>query len=127
MRLRFLLLALAVAAIPVLAHANPRYAFGLDYTVGNGGHVADLDLGMRFELGLFFRKDNWQATLSVPVNPKIATEHPERDTDEMHGIGFGGRVMYRMPLGGGIVAIGGGLTRRWVFGKDFVTRQCMQT
>jgi len=127
MRLRFLLLALAVAAIPLLAHANPRYAFGADYTIGNGGHVADFDLGIRSELGVFFRKANWQATLSIVGNPRIATKHPERDTEEMHGIGFGGRVMYRMPLGGGVLAIGGGLTRRWVFGKDIVTRQCMQT
>ena len=49
--------AVLAVLVPTLARAEPgpRFAIGLDQTLGHGGHVEALDLGMRVESGLFLR------------------------------------------------------------------------
>jgi hypothetical protein len=122
------LAALAVLlAIPQGALADPKFAVGLDYTFGHGGHVEDLDLNMRFEPGLFLRIDRWHATVSFPVQPSVRSANPERDTAELTGFGVSGRLAYRMPMFGGALSIGGGITRRWLFAQTDVTRSCRET
>jgi len=115
--------------IPTVARADgPAFAVGLDYTVGHGGHVEELDLGWRLEPGLFLRVGSWQATVSVPTNPKVRSDNPGRDTEEMTGVGLSGRLAYHLPVGGnGVVTLGAGFTRRWMFAHASVTRSCMQT
>jgi hypothetical protein len=122
--------AAAVAVlVPTLARAEPgpEIAAGLDYSVGHGGHVEALDLGMRLEAGLFLRVNRWHATFSFPVHPHIRSSRPVRDTDDLTGFGLSGRLAYRAPLFGGVLAIGGGITRRWIWAKEEIMKSCMQT
>jgi hypothetical protein len=121
--------ALLAVLVPTLARAEPgpMFAIGLDYTLGHGGHVEELDLGMRLEAGLFLRVNRWQATFSFPTHPQIRSTRPDRDSDDLTGFGLGGRLAYRAPLFGGILAIGGGITRRWIWAKEDVMRTCAQT
>ncbi len=123
------LLALAAVLVPTAAVAEPgpRFAVGFEYAGGDGGHVEDLDLGLRFEPGLFFRLGRWQATVSVPVNPKIHSNRPERDGDELTGVGLSGRLAYRLRVGSAVFSFGGGVTRRWVSSDQPVMRTCAQT
>ena len=122
-------LALLALLAPSLASAErgPYFAAGLDYTAGHGGQVGELDLGYRLEPGLFVRVGRIHATFSVPWNPEIESTNPERDTEKLFGVGVGGRIAYRAPLLGGVLAIGAGVTRRWVHGEHAVLRTCMQT
>ena len=124
---RFLVAALVLVPTLAAAEPGPRFAIGLDYTFGHGGHVEDIDLNMRLEAGLFVRVGRWQATVSLPVNPQVRSSNPERDTPELTGFGVGGRLAYRAPMFGGVLSIGGGLTRRWLFAQTDVTRMCSQT
>ena len=121
------LLFLALVSTEAAAERGPDFAAGLDYTVGHGGEVGELDLGYRLEAGLFVRVGRWHATLSVPANPKIESSNPERDTEELVGVGVAGRVAYRQPLLGGVLSIGAGLTRRWMWSEKTVLRTCTQT
>lgn len=118
--------ALLAVLVPTLARAD-EVAVGLDYTMGHGGHVEDLDLGMRVEAGLFVRVNRWHGTISFPVHPHIGSTRPERDTDDLTGFGLSGRIAYRAPLFGGVLAIAGGLTRRWIWAKDEVRLSCKET
>ena len=122
-------IALLAVLVPALASAEPgpSVAVGLDYTFGHGGHVDELDLGMRLEAGLFVRVHRWQATISFPTHPHVRSSRPERDTDELVGLGVGGRLAYHLPVFGGVVKIAGGVTRRWMFADKDVTRTCTQT
>lgn len=122
--MRFAALALVV---PTLAAADPKFAVGFEYTLGHGGHVEGLDLNLRTEPGLFLRIGRWHATASFPVHPKVRSDDPLRDTAELTGFGLSGRLAYRAPLFGGVLAIGGGLTRRWLFAQSDVTRSCRET
>ena len=121
--------AVLAVLVPTLARAEPgpRFAIGLDQTLGHGGHVEALDLGMRVESGLFLRVNRWQATIAFPINPHVRSTDVERDSDDLTGFGISGRVAYRAPLFGGILAIGGGITRRWIWSKEDVMRTCAQT
>lgn len=121
--------ALLAVLVPTLARAEPGPAFavGLDYTFGHGGHVEELDLGLRLEPGLFLRVGRWQATVSFPVHPQVRSGRPERDTEELTGFGLGGRLAYHAPLLGGTLLIAAGMTRRWLFTDERVTRTCTQT
>ena len=112
---------------PAAADRGPPFAAGLDYTVGHGGEVGELDLGLRLEPGLFVRVGRWNATLSMPTNPTIRSTNVERDTAELTGIGVSARLAYRAPLFGGVLTIGGAITRRWVWSNETVTRTCTQT
>lgn len=121
--------ALLAVLVPTLASAGPgpRFAVGLDYTLGHGGHVEDLDLGLRLEAGLFVRVARWQATFSFPTHPRIRSSRPERDTDELTGLGLGARLAYHAPVLGGTLVLGAGITRRWIYGDEAVMRTCTQT
>jgi hypothetical protein len=118
--------ALAVL-LPTVALADPKFAVGLDYTFGHGGQVEDLDFNLRFEPGLFLRIGRWHATVSVPVQPSVRSANPQRDTPELTGVGIAGRLAYRLPMFGGVLSIGGGLTRRWLFAQTDVIRSCRET
>ena len=121
------LLLIALAPTVAAAERGPSFAAGLDYTVGHGGEVGELDLGYRLEAGLFVRVGRWHATLSVPANPKITSSNPQRDTEQMIGVGIGARVAYRQPLLGGVLSVGAGITRRWMWAEKAVTRTCTET
>lgn len=121
------LAALAAVMVPTVALADPLFAVGLDYTFGHGGQVEELDLNSRFEPGLFLRIDRWHATVSFPIQPHVRSANPERDTPELTGFGVAGRLAYRMPMFGGALSIGGGLTRRWLFAQSDVMRSCRET
>lgn len=120
------LAALAVL-LPTLAAADPKFAVGFEYTLGHGGHVESLDLNARTEPGLFLRIGPWHASFSFPIHPQVRSDRPMRDTPELVGFGLSGRLAYRLSALGGIVSIGGGLTRRWMFAQSDVTRSCRET
>lgn len=121
--------AICAVLVPTLARAEPgpAFALGLDYTLGHGGHVEDIDLGYRLEAGLFARYERWQFTFSFPAHPTVRSSNPMRDSDDLSGFGLGARLAYRAPLLGGVLSIGGGITRRWIWAKEDVMRTCTQT
>ncbi|MBA3392167.1 MAG: hypothetical protein H0T89_05965 [Deltaproteobacteria bacterium] len=111
-----------------IASPGPQFAAGLDYTVGTGGSVDELDLGWRLEAGLFVRVGRWQVTASVPWHPHIESSNPERDSPQLMGVGLSGRLGYHLPVDGhGRIVIAGGVTRRWISSSTAVMRTCSLT
>jgi hypothetical protein len=119
---------LVAVLVPSLASADngPPISAGMEYSLGRGGHVGELELGTRYEPGFFVRFGRWQATLAMPIHWSVETSKPERD-GKLGGFGIGPRLAYRAPFFGGVLTVGAGFARRWMYGEEEVMRTCTQT
>lgn len=117
----------ALAASPARAEPGPSWAGGLAFTTGYGGHLADFHFGLRLELGGFFRRGPWQATLSLPFT-FTTSDAVDRDGHRIDDVGVGLRVGYHRMLVEHVAgSVSLGLERQWLSGSDIVTRECQVT
>ena len=109
------------------ANDGPVWAAGLDFTTGYGGTLDDLHFGLRLELGGFFRRGDWQATLSLPFS-FTTSDAIERDGHRIDDVGVGVRVGYHRMVTEHIAGTAAlGLERQWLSGSELVTRECQVT
>jgi hypothetical protein len=120
-----LAIVLGLAAAP--ASATP-ISGGLDYTTARGGALEHWDLGWRLEAGLFLQVGPWHATGSLSGLMHVRSDLPERDGDDLTGLGLGGRIAYHHTIDRhGVLLVALGLERIWLDGHDPVQRGCRQT